>query len=337
MAAACARAGESHLDRARRRARRRNRRGAGPAGSLGRRHPGAQGDADQLSSVGRDRRRPAGRHRGGAGAGPVLVDQRAPAAAAVCSACRSRPTGITAWCSMPPGKSCRNRPRPPACANFAPRARRRPTSAAWSACLILLGSYLASSPPKAPRVTPVALACHGGAAAGESWRQDRAHGAPRGRRKAAAEEACFQGCAEGAPQASPAKGPASRHRHGRGGARRVRPRGPHAADRNSGDQQSAGDLRPRRARAALGRYHQGRRRTSGEPRDVVRRCRQKRRSRRRRSGRICSICARWRATPAIRSPAGRRRRACSPRSRFRKSCRRSWSAIPFGCARRWKT
>ena len=55
------------------------------AGGLGRRHPGAQGDADQLSSFGRDRRRPAGRHRRGAGAGPVLVDQRAPPAAATCS------------------------------------------------------------------------------------------------------------------------------------------------------------------------------------------------------------------------------------------------------------
>ena len=41
--------------------------GGRPAGSLGRRHPGAQGDADQLSSVGRDRRCAAGRHRGGAG------------------------------------------------------------------------------------------------------------------------------------------------------------------------------------------------------------------------------------------------------------------------------
>ena len=50
-------------------------------GSLGRRHPGAQGDADQLSSLGGDRRRPAGRHRRGAGRGPVLVDQRASAAA----------------------------------------------------------------------------------------------------------------------------------------------------------------------------------------------------------------------------------------------------------------
>ena len=55
-----------------------------------------------------------------------------------------------------------------------------------------------------------------------------------------------------------------------------------------------------------------------------------------RCGRISSICARWRATPAIRWPAGRRRRACRPRSRFRKSCRRSWSAIPSGCARRWR-
>ena len=96
MAAARARAGESHLDRAGRRARRRNRRRGGPAGSLGRRHPGAQGDADQLPSLGRDRRCPAGRHRGGAGAGPVLVDERAPVAAGSARPARNRPTGITA-------------------------------------------------------------------------------------------------------------------------------------------------------------------------------------------------------------------------------------------------
>ena len=35
--------------------------GGRPAGGLGRRHPGAQGDADQLPPLGRDRRRPAGR------------------------------------------------------------------------------------------------------------------------------------------------------------------------------------------------------------------------------------------------------------------------------------
>ena len=68
-----------------------------PAGGLGRRHPRAQGDADQLSPVGRDRRRPAGRHRRGAGAGPVLVDQRAPAAAA---SARSAAAGLPA---PPPG------------------------------------------------------------------------------------------------------------------------------------------------------------------------------------------------------------------------------------------
>ena len=56
-------------------------------------------------------------------------------------------------------------------------------------------------------------------------------------------------------------------------------RGPHAAHRHSGDQQSARDLRTRRARAALGRHHQGGRGTSGEPCDPVRRCGAQRRSR----------------------------------------------------------
>ena len=59
---------------------------------------------------------------------------------------------------------------------------------------------------------------------------------------------------------------------GRSGARRLRPRSAHAADRHSRDQRSACDLRTRRARAALGRHHQGRRRTSGEPCHAVRRC-----------------------------------------------------------------
>ena len=85
----------SRAGSSRRRPRRRDRHGRRPAASLGRRHPGAQGDADQLSSVGRDRRRPARRHRSGARPGPVLVDQRAPAAAGSCSVFRNRPTGTT--------------------------------------------------------------------------------------------------------------------------------------------------------------------------------------------------------------------------------------------------
>ena len=39
--------------------------------------------------------------------------------------------------------------------------------------------------------------------------------------------------------------------------------------------------------------------------------------------RICSTCGRWRAAPAIRWPAARRRRDCRPRSIFRTRCRRS--------------
>ena len=63
----------SRLDRAGRRPRRRNRAVAARPASLGRRHPGAQGDADQLSPLGRGRRRVAGRHRRGARPGPVLA------------------------------------------------------------------------------------------------------------------------------------------------------------------------------------------------------------------------------------------------------------------------
>ena len=91
-----------------------------------------------------------------------------------------------------------------------------------------------------------------------------------------------------APGAAAAQGSAAKPRrkraaagagHGRGRARRLRARGPHAADRHSGDQRSVGDIRSRRTRAALGRHHQGRRRTSGQPCDPVRRCRAQRRRR----------------------------------------------------------
>jgi hypothetical protein len=52
---------------------------------------------------------------------------------------------------------------------------------------------------------------------------------------------------------------------------------------------------------------------------------------------LFSICGRWRATPAIRLPAGRQRRVCNPKSIFQRSFPRSWSAIPFACVRPWKT
>ncbi len=125
----------SRLDRARRRSRWRGRRGGRPAGSVGRRHPRAQGNADQLSPLGGGRRRLARGDRGGAGSGPVLVDQRPPAVAAAARPAASRPTATTASSSMLRDGNSRSRPRPPACANSAPEVRRRPTSAAWSACL----------------------------------------------------------------------------------------------------------------------------------------------------------------------------------------------------------
>ena len=135
MAAACARAGDLELDRARRGSRGRDRHGRRPARSVGRRHPGAQGDADQLSPLGGDRRRLAGRDGGGAGPGSVLVDQRPSAAAA---AARSAAAGLPASPPHPRwrwAKTVEIDRRLPACANSAPGAQRRPTSAAWSACL----------------------------------------------------------------------------------------------------------------------------------------------------------------------------------------------------------
>ena len=76
------------LDRDRRRSERRERHRRGRPRSLGRRGAGAQGDADELSPRGRGGRCAAGRDPRGARAGPVLGDQRAPAAAGA-----ARPAG----------------------------------------------------------------------------------------------------------------------------------------------------------------------------------------------------------------------------------------------------
>ena len=125
MAAARARTGGLWIERAR--ARRRDRRRAASP-KPGRRHPGAQGDADELSSVRRDRRRPAGRHRRGAGQGPVLVDERAPAVAAIA---RYSATGLSASPAhrrMHRAISSRNRRKRPPCANCAGKVPRRGNS-----------------------------------------------------------------------------------------------------------------------------------------------------------------------------------------------------------------
>jgi len=52
-----------------------------------------------------------------------------------CSVWRHRPIGTTASSSMMRGENSRSRPWPRACANCAPRARRRPTSGASWVCL----------------------------------------------------------------------------------------------------------------------------------------------------------------------------------------------------------
>ena len=110
----------SRLDRAGRGPGRRDRHGDRAAASLGRRHPRAQGDADQLSPVG-------GAWTMRCRASPTWCAGRTcsgrPASIACCSncwTCRSRPTGTTGWCATPPGRSFRNRPGPPACGNCAP-------------------------------------------------------------------------------------------------------------------------------------------------------------------------------------------------------------------------
>ncbi len=75
---------------------RRDRRRRGRARGLGRRGAGAQGRADQLSSLGRGRRCAARRDPCRARAGSVLGDQRPPAAAGPARPAGAAPIGITA-------------------------------------------------------------------------------------------------------------------------------------------------------------------------------------------------------------------------------------------------
>ena len=67
----------------------------GAAGGVGRRGARPQGDADQLSPLGRGRRRAAGRHPRGARAGPASRRPACTACCRRCSACRRRSTIIT--------------------------------------------------------------------------------------------------------------------------------------------------------------------------------------------------------------------------------------------------
>ena len=305
---------------------------------VGRRHPRAQGDADQLSPLGGDRRRLAGGDGCRAGSGPVLVDQRPPAAADSCSACRLPPTCITASCATAPGESCRSRPRPPACANSAPPARRRRISAAWPACL--RGRRLRRTPIARGKarfgvtLPSPAVAWWRRPGSGKSWRQNRAHGAPRGRRKAGRRKNALHAL----PPASRASAPPGRP--GQAWSRRRSPRSRMRSARRSPEfWLSAISWQPRTSTSASGAGSIPSRRApnispasrhclSMPPEAAVRRpeC-----------GRTCSICGRWRAARAIRSPAGRRRKVCNPTSIFRRNFRRWWSAIPCGCAPRWKT
>src|SRR6266576_4277199 len=173
------------LDRAWRRSRWRSRRGGRPAGSVGRRHSRAQGNANQLSPLGGGRRCLARGDRGGAGSGPVLVDQRPPAIAAA------------AWpaaADLPPPP-----PHPRCCGTetlevdrghrLARTPRRRCDAGRHSPpgrpALIATGLPWARRKPKRLRrdsASP-AMAWWGRPGSGESWRQNRAHGAPSGRRK----------------------------------------------------------------------------------------------------------------------------------------------------------
>ena len=187
MAAARARVRRSRLDRARRRSRRRDRRGGGPAGGLGRRHPRAQGDADQLSSLGRDRRRPAGRHRGGARRRTCSGRPACIGCCSSCSACRSRSTGTTASCSTTTGRSCRSRPAATGLRELRAAgrdARRHPPSGRPG--LDRGRQSLQTVRTNTPLRRDSARARHGmvgPAGSGESWRQNRAHSARRGRSK----------------------------------------------------------------------------------------------------------------------------------------------------------
>ncbi len=172
MAAACAQAGElGWIER-----------GEGPAGEtgavtarparLGRRRSGAQGNADQLSPLGGGRRRAAGRDGCSARPGPVLVDERASAAARPArfagadlpappagARCGRTKTVEVERCHRPARAPCRRRDA----GRHSPFGRIAPMTA---------------NRVKVPRrVTSEDGPWHAqaGPGSGETWRQDRAH------------------------------------------------------------------------------------------------------------------------------------------------------------------
>ena len=112
----------AHLAGNRRRAGRRNRFDRRQPRRLGRRHPGAQGDADQLSSGGGGGRRGARRHRRGARAPTCFMPPACTACCRRCSICRSPPITITGSFSTTTAANCRNRRNRPACANCGRKA-----------------------------------------------------------------------------------------------------------------------------------------------------------------------------------------------------------------------
>ena len=205
------------------RAGRRDRHRAGRSRGLGRRRAGAQGNADQLSSLGRRRRRAPGRDPCGARAGPVLVDQRPSAAADA-----ARPAGAGLSPSPPDPRrrrhaSCRNRPRRPACASCARRAR-RPADIRRMVGLL--------------RRLPDSGRGNLASARGNAEGTTKSHRRPDGR--------------AGAKRGPQARAATVHARH-RDDARRARARHQDAADRHPGARRAAGDRRSRRRASANGR------------------------------------------------------------------------------------
>ena len=115
------------------RARRRNRRHRRPSRSLGRCRAGAQGDADQLPSVGGRRRRAAGRDRRGARPGSLSRHRVHRLLQALLELPQPRYRHHRLILDEG-GHKLRNRVRRPVCASCVPQGLRRTRFAAESAC-----------------------------------------------------------------------------------------------------------------------------------------------------------------------------------------------------------
>src|SRR6266446_6995457 len=179
-----------------------------------------------------------------------------------------------------------------------------------------------------------AMAWWGRPGSGESWRQNRAHGAPSGRRKGGRRKNALPALPRTRRASALPRLPRpvlSRQRSQRSRMRSARrspefwPSAVSWRHPTSTSGSGAGSIpsRPVRNISPVWRRCSSMLQRAATPRPAC--------------GRISSTCGCWRATPAIRLRGGRRRKVCNPRWIFLKSCRGWWSATRSASAPHWKT